>query len=437
MESASSRGTDPFRRYATVILIVFAIAAPAMVYGAIQALRSTSNDPRQWLPKSFAATDTYDWFQSQFGTDEIAVVSWTGCEMDDPRVARLSAELESSPYFDRVRSGPSVVAELTGPPLRLSRQSAINRLRGTLVGDDNVSTCLVLTTSVNGQADRSSAVAAIENLAKQSCDLDPAELKLAGPTVDAAMIDAESRKLLFQLAGLSGLVSFVVASFRLRSVRLALSVLTVAVYSTAASLALMHFCGGTMNLLSTMLPPLIYVLTVSSAVHLANYYRDESQAQSSSLPASVRAVKQGLVPCGLAAITTGIGLISLVLSKIEPIQSFGLFSAIGVIISVAVQFLLLPSAIHLFPPRSRAATRHNHSDGNTAGRFGGLVCRHHGLFAISCLIVMALCGVRIPWIESTVKLQDRFLPDSDVINDYRWLEEKIGPDGAHGSGNSL
>ena len=388
-------------RYAIAIVLLAVISSPLIGYGALRALKSTSNDPRQWLPKSFAETDTYDWFQSHFGTDEFAVVSWPGCDLDDPRVGQLSQALLKTAFFDRVRTGQNAIEELMSPPQNFSRTAAISRLRRILIGARDGTTCLVLTTSVTGQADRSAAVREIETLAWDVCQLPTAELKLAGPTVDAAMIDAESRKLLFGLAGLSALVSFLVATLRMRSIRLAISVLLVAVYSTGVSLAILYFSGGKMNLLMTMLPPLIYVLTISSAVHLANYYRDATRDRSSPVPAAIRAIRQGWLPCSLAAITTGIGLVSLMLSKIEPIQSFGFYSALGVVASVIVLFLLLPSALFLFPPKpevetNRPAANDSPKQGNA---FIDAILNHHAFFALACLVLMLLCASRIPSIE--------------------------------------
>lgn len=415
-------------RYAIAIILFALFSSPVIFYGARKALQSTSNDPRQWLPKSFAETDTYDWFQSKFGTDEIAVVSWPGCDLDDPRVEQLSQALLSTDYFDRVRTGQNAIEELMSPPQSFSRSAAISRLRRILIGPEDDTTCLVLTTSLIGQSDRSAAVSEIEQQALRVCNLPASELKLAGPTVDAAMIDAESRKLLFGLAGLSGLISFLVAALRMRSVRLAVSVLVVAVYSTAVSLAILYFSGGKMNLLMTMLPPLIYVLTISSAVHLANYYRDAMRDRSSAVPPAIEAIMHGWVPCSLAAITTGIGLVSLVLSKIEPIQSFGFFSALGVVVSVVVLFLLLPSALYLFPPKPEPEQDlHDDDRPNRHAKIFDVILNHPFFFAAGCLTLMLVCAWRIPSIESTVKLQDRFLPSSDAIADYRWLEERIGP----------
>ena len=78
------------QRRARITLTLMAVAVPLIAFGALKALRSTSNDPRQWLPKRFAETDRYDWFQDQFGTDEIAVVSWPGCTLLGSRILALS-----------------------------------------------------------------------------------------------------------------------------------------------------------------------------------------------------------------------------------------------------------------------------------------------------------------------------------------------------------
>ena len=425
---------------ARATLIAMAIVLPFVLYGALFALRSTSNDPRQWLPRTFAETNTYDWFGEQFGSDEVAMVSWPGCKIDDPRVNTLADLLESSSYYDRALTGPNVLKQLTGAPLELSRESSLRRLRGVLVGSDRETTCLVLSTSATGRENRIKAVEEIERLANAECDIDPGQLRLAGPTVDAAAIDAESRRLLFQLAGISALASFVIASMRMRSIRLAIMILAIAMYSTGVGLAILYFSGGTMNLLMTMLPPLIYVLSISSAVHLANYYRDavdeeltpdrplgEPQTED-SVGVLATTVNHGWLPCSLAAITTGIGLASLYLSKIDPIRTFGIYSAIGVVINVAVLFTFLPAFLHLFPPKidTSSASRASSSP-NRGGAVVDWIARNHVVLTVLCLALMAFCAWRLPSIQSTVRLQDRFLPSSDPIADYKWLEEHVGP----------
>ena len=241
-------------RRSQFIILIALLLAPVFLYGARGAVKTTSNDPRQWLPKNFAATDTYDWFQEQFGTDEIAVISWPDCTIKDARARELGQLAVESGYFERSRTGVDVMRQLITKS-DVSINGAINRLERVLIGPDRRTTCVVLTTSEKGMADRSAAITELQRIAEEEFQLDPAELKLAGPTVDAAMIDGESRRLLFQLAGLSALLTLLVAALRLRSLRLALSVLFAAGYCTLVGLSVLYYSGGRMNLLMTMLPP--------------------------------------------------------------------------------------------------------------------------------------------------------------------------------------
>ena len=57
-----------------------------------------------------------------------------------------------------------------------------------------------------------------------------------------------------------------------------------------------------------------------------------------------RAVRHASVPLLLAAATTAVGLLSLGFSDLHPVQLFGVFSAVGVVIGSAAHFLLLPAA---------------------------------------------------------------------------------------------
>ena len=78
-----------------------------------------------------------------------------------------------------------------------------------------------------------------------------------------------------------------------------------------------------------MLPTLVYVLSISSAVHLVNYYRDAA-LRCGKQSAVVHAVRDGWKPCLFAAMTTALGLASLGISQIAPVRDFGVYCAISI-----------------------------------------------------------------------------------------------------------
>ncbi len=395
------------------------------------ALRSNSNDPRQWLPRGFEETKTYDWLQRHFGSDEITVVSWPGCTLDDERTQQLARTLLSDPetsYFQRAISGRQILDQLVARPLEVPRAEAIRRLQGVLIGPDGATTCVMLTVSPRGATNRAAAVGEIRRVAQQVCGLQPEQLHLGGPTVDAATIDVESQRMLVELAGLSGLLALFITWIRLRDVRLAVIILVVAVYSTGASLAILYYCGGNMNLVMTMLPPLIFVLSISAAVHLTNYYRDALE-ETSPREAPVQALVHGWRPCALASGTTAVGLLSLAVSEIVPVKMFGIYASVGMLASLAIVLLWLPVAWTVWPATTRAiaTVRQNRISVARIDRLVDLICRRHSAIFIGALVLLVVTGIGLFSLRSTVKLQYRFGAHSRILQDYQWLEEHLGP----------
>ena len=421
-------------RCSVVVLVLLGLTLPVVGVGVYGAIKSNSNDPRQWIPRGFEETEKYIRFLEHFGRDEISVATWPGCTLDDDRVERLAAAMvgpnaKTDPkYFDQVITAPRIIEQLTSEPLKLPRREVVRRLRGILIGPEapagsgQHTTCVVLVVSELGIVDRVEAVEQIRQVAWEECGISPEELKLGGPTVDSATIDAESQRLLLELSGFSALIALFVTWWRFRSFKLTVIMMVGAVYCTGATLATLYYSGGNMNLVMTMLPPLVYVLSISAAVHLINYYRD-ARDEGDPDAAPMRALALGWRPCLLASGTTAIGLLSLSVSRIASIQNFGIYSAVGMGISVVVLFLFLPAVLTIvrteIPARrlSRAAGRDPTM----------LIVRFHWPIAGGAVLLMIVSGCGLLRLQSTVKLQHRFAPDSRIILDYAWMEKNLGP----------
>ena len=421
------------RRRAGRTLVLAAATLPLVLYGVYGAMGSHSNDPRQWLPRGFQETELYRQFQDQFGRDEITVVTWEGCTIEDPRVEELARAVLDQPggVYERAITGPRLLRQMTGEPSRIPLSEANRRLRGTLIGPDGRTTCVIFILSKAGVENRSAAIEGLLAVAEKVTGLPPEQIRLAGPTVDAATIDIESRRMLTELSIASAVIAFLLTWWRIGNLWLASVVLATSIYSTGLALAVLFYSGGNMNLLMTMLPALIYVVSISSSVHLVNYYRD-AVAEEGLQTAPRLAVRHGWAPCVLAALTTSVGLGSLMTSAIVPIYQFGAYSAIGVALSIAVQLLLVPAMLTLWPARGlaaepRAARAAEDRPQSGLVRVTALICRYHWPLTAAGLIVMAALGGGLARLKSTVKLQHRFAEKSKIIGDYRWMEEHLGP----------
>ena len=219
---------------------------------------------------------------------------------------------------------------------------------------------------------------------------------------------------------LSGLVGIVLAFVMLRSGRLATLVLVVSYYTTLMAVSLVPLSGGHMNMVLVVMPTLMFVLTVSGAIHVSNYWKHS--ATKNPVTAVVEAVKMARVPCTLASVTTAIGLLSLMTSTLRPVRQFGVYSAIGCLISLAMVLYGLPALLQFWPSRSE-----DQSDLRRDGwtRLGLLVAR----FWIPVTLTSIAFFVAGTWGLKHFKTETkaiRYFPDnSRVVQDYNFLEHNL------------
>ena len=145
-------------------------------------------------------------------------------------------------------------------------------------------------------------------------------IRLGGPPVDNVAIDVEGECTLFRLAGLSAIVGLGISWLCFRSIRLTSMVFVIALLAAGIGLSSVFFSGGTVDAILLSMPSLVYVLAMSGAVHIINYYHDAVRDHGLE-QAPEWALRHGAVPCVLAAFTTALGLGSLVASHWFPSAS--------------------------------------------------------------------------------------------------------------------
>jgi predicted RND superfamily exporter protein len=484
-----------FSRRRFLIAMVLVALLPFIWRGTRQALLSNRNDVRDWLPAHFEQTADHRWFQGHFPHEQFVLCSWDGCTLDedDPRLELLAKKLvpdeapEAAPaevasprplaqvvqessedpqFFQSVITGPRLVRELAERYRSLSREEILERLEGTLIGPDHEKTCLVVTLTKEAEGKNlRPMVEKIHEYARQ-CNIEPelAEdqrnvlvkvwdggilvaremmfgreppsggLRMGGPPVDNVAIDVEGERTLFRLAGLSLVVGLGISMACFRSWRLTMMVFWVALLAAGTGLAAVFWTGSSVDAVMLSMPSLVYVLAISGAIHIVNYYHDAVR-ETGLVGAPERGLAHGWFPCTMAAITTAIGLGSLYRSHVIPISKFGVYSAIGVLATLALLFLLLPAMLSKFPSRKYAEQHGGRGDTGTADsivtRFwqavGRFVIRHNKAVSVGCLVMMGFFAFGLYKIETSVKLMKLFSSDAEIIHDYGWLEDNLGP----------
>jgi predicted RND superfamily exporter protein len=274
-------------------------------------------------------------------------------------------------------------------------------------------------------------------LATGSCGISPQHVNIGGPPSDNVAIDEEGTITLVNLVGLSAMIGITLAYFSFRNVRVTMMLFITGGVGAMASLAYVWFGGEKMDAILMSMPSLIYVLGLSGAVHIVNYYRDACHEHGHKLAAEA-AISHSWFPCTLAAFTTALGLGSLYISNLAPISKFGLFSAIATVATLIILFTFLPSALTVFNPGYRRLSKREKELGTSSAgisasvtrfwqRVGEVVMENYTIFAVLGVlaIVVGAYGIGTK-IQTQVHLLKMFDPGAKILVDYRWLEENLG-----------
>lgn len=428
-----------------IVLALMVLTIPWVTGGALGSLKTMFTSPVRWIPADLATLQSFRTFIDDFDIYEVVLISWPGCTVDDERLHAFGEEMqrlrderraEGAPdLYTEVSTGIDTLTRLTGDPLELSRRRAIGRMQNVLVGPDGETSCAVVALTDLGARERRKVMEIILDTADKEVKLPRSEYRLAGPPLDGITIDDLSISSLTEFSIPSGLFAVLLCWICLRSLWLTIPVFIVAVYGQGLALCGLYYLGADMNAILIVLPPLVFVLTVSAGVHLVNYYFEELRS-GNVLRATGTALSKGIGPSLLAAITTTLGLASLSVSKVAPVRQFGIFGGLGVLFTCLMLFLILPGAMEWWTVRQnllkskhigRLSPAHPLHTRSYWDRMTHLIQLFH--IPITILVLASLVGMGWGLTRLTTTLSTLSLLDSNtrLVQDYRWFQENVSP----------
>ena len=175
-----------------------------------------------------------------------------------------------------------------------------------------------------------------------------------------------------------------------------------------------------------VLPTLIFMLTLSAAIHLTNYYVDSGGSQEAG--AGVKALTVGARPVILATLTTVFGFGSLAVSQLGPVWQFGCLAALGLLLSTALLLSAFPAAVNLgarlAPTNAKRESRMGRA---LVAALGAFTSRWSTAIMIigSGLLIWSACGLL--HLKTSTEFEHMFPEDSRAMGNLHWVQNKLGP----------
>ena len=126
--------------------------------------------------------------------------------------------------------------------------------------------------------------------------------------------------------------------------------LMVVILSIIWTLALMTALGKPLDIMTVLLPTMMFVVGMSDVVHIVTKYLEElREGNSNRFDALLKTIKDVGFATLITLLTTSLGFLSLLNSHILPIRDFGLYTSIGVFIGFILSFTIVPVVLNVIP----------------------------------------------------------------------------------------
>ena len=402
---------------------------PLVIAGLLLAIGTFRNDVSQWLAPNSPDRKAQQAFVDLFGVDEVIILSWDGCSVNDERLRlvedRVRSELAPS-WFRSVVSGESLSNDMQRD-LRIGPKSALKRLVGVAIGQDESTTGLILRLNEEASHRRGSVIDALIGICSDH-GLVRDQLRLAGVAHDLESLDREGLWSPLRAVPFIMLCSFLLAWAFLCRLDLATFVACLSSYVGFLSMTMVYLSGFELSAVVWTLPTLTMLLTMSASLHFLGYYRyalrSEAPSGASSDPATV-ATRAAFKPTLLCAITTAAGLFSLLQSETPPVQQFGGFGGICVLVSSVLVLWCLPAWLKIRPVPIKTLESSRLVPQRAFRALATHVARHRLLILLAFLSLMGFMAFQIPKLRTSVNIRNLFPAKSRVVTDAQWLERNF------------
>jgi len=212
-----------------------------------------------------------------------------------------------------------------------------------------------------------------------------------------------------------------------RRVSAVLLPLLIVAFSLLSVLGLMAVSGVQFKTPTSILPSFLLAVGVGASVHILSLVFQELRVGASREDAVVHAFEHSGLAIVMTSLTTAAGLASFITAKIAPIADLGLFSAVGVMLSLFYTIVLLPVLLAMIPIKAKDGRQ-----GSKKSRIDALLdCLAD--FATGRPSLIVLCSVIISLFVLSGVAQLRFshnpliwLPeDSDVRRATETIDDRL------------
>jgi len=216
-------------------------------------------------------------------------------------------------------------------------------------------------------------------------------------------------------APMAMLFIFILMLLFFRNIKFIASPMVVAILSVITTMSLLIITGNTVHIMSSMIPIFIMPIAVLDAIHILSDFFDTYHKFKDKRKAIDHVMDNLFKPMLYTSITTVIGFASLAFTPIPPVQTFGIFVALGVAFAWLSTITFIPAFIILLNDKSFKNFGLKHDDNSKTAKllnwFGDKMHKYYKIVLLISVLLGAIAFIGI----NKININD---------NPVRWFTEK-------------
>ncbi|MCB9987868.1 MAG: MMPL family transporter [Rhodospirillales bacterium] len=178
------------------------------------------------------------------------------------------------------------------------------------------------------------------------------EYHITGMPVAQDTFGVEMFKQMAMSAPLAMLLIFLLMWYFFKNIKFIISPMIVALVSVICTMGALIATGHTVHIMSSMIPVFIMPIAVLDAVHILSDFFDRYPQIKDRRKTLDHVMEDLSKPMLFTSLTTTAGFASLAFTPIPPVETFGIFIALGVLLAYLFTITLIPAYIMLMSDKS-------------------------------------------------------------------------------------
>ena len=379
----------------------------------------SNNDVQTWLPVNSAVRDEYELFKSDFGNDDFVILGLETTKQSQEAIEAIARRIEHLPIVKSALTSREIEENLA--QLGMLPDEVERRLHGLSRSRLGTHEAILISPDSRAMAEKPAALMQGIHEVLAYCMVDENDVFLAGGPVIVEELDRlggrRANELFFVI---TLLVSALILYAYLRDVPLTGGIMLITIWAISLTLATVKWFGGEMNFIMGSLSVMVLVFTIANAIYVVHYYL-LGLTRGETLWESLWHASQ---PFMMAAVTTVIGLCSLGVSEIVPVNQFGYAASVGCLISIFAALVFVPA---LLLQLDLTQVRHRFEEARAGLDWYAVLLRHRYKAVAVSLFVIVVGSFGLPYVETRIEPLD-FLPTvSKARTDLHHVEKHFAP----------